>query len=131
MINMKKMKRPLAPCETRLHLLECLERRGFALHLAGACLYKHHAKWVARIRKMLDPNNPTGHHSQVTGHQQPIAELLLRRRLVRDCSRDVVEVAGHQMEEVARAPLGVHRPTRASGDDPEGVERIEGARRRR
>jgi hypothetical protein len=29
------------------------------------------------------------------------------------------------------APLGVHRPTRASGDGAEGVERIEGARRRR
>jgi hypothetical protein len=29
------------------------------------------------------------------------------------------------------APLRVHRPTRASGDGAEGVERIEGARRRR
>ena len=29
------------------------------------------------------------------------------------------------------AHLGVHRPTRASGDGAEGVERIEGARRRR
>ena len=29
------------------------------------------------------------------------------------------------------APLRVHRPPRASGDGAEGVERIEGARRRR
>ena len=40
--NKKKMKRPMATVDTRLELLEALQRRGLALHLAGLMKFKQH-----------------------------------------------------------------------------------------
>jgi len=71
--RMKKMTRPMATVETRLEMLESLQRLGLALHLAGFLKYKQHAEWVAILRHATDPSNPIGRipvHRAITADQE-------------------------------------------------------------
>jgi hypothetical protein len=84
--NKKKMRRPQAPIDTRLELLEALQRRGLALHLAGLMKFKHHEIWTARIKDALDPMNIAGHVSVSSAIK---ADQQLWQILKKECAKGV------------------------------------------
>ena len=54
------MTKPTCPTDTKLELIEALQRRGLALHLAGLMPFKYHEQWTAGVRHMMDPINISG-----------------------------------------------------------------------
>ena len=58
--NTKGMKRPTAQIDTRLELIEAMQRRGLAMHCAGLLKYRQHEEWTARLRHAMDPVNTSG-----------------------------------------------------------------------
>ena len=80
------MKRPMATVDTRLELLEALQRRGLALHLAGLMKFKQHEVWTARIKDALDPMNIAGHVSVANAIK---ADQQLWQILKKECAKGV------------------------------------------